>query len=133
MINRLTSKEKKPKEIILPEKEPDCYWDPVSRTYVFEGEEPPQPKTTPKPPAPGQKKKPTKEAEPEKGRTNDLTAPPSFKRRGGAKPKQKIKEEVVVASQVEEPITFENTLAKINAELETVMGEVLRGRYQLAG
>ena len=46
----------------LPEKEQECHWDPVKRKYVWEGEEVPQPKTVPKPPAAGQKKKVEKSA-----------------------------------------------------------------------
>ena len=52
-MNRFKSKEKKPSEIILPDEEPDCTWDPVKRVYVFAGEEPEVPKEVPKPPPKG--------------------------------------------------------------------------------
>ena len=39
--------------MIFPNKEPECHYDPVSRSYIFEGEQPEAPKTIPKPPSMG--------------------------------------------------------------------------------
>ena len=36
-MKKFQSKEKKATEIILPDSEPDCVWDPVKRVYVFDG------------------------------------------------------------------------------------------------
>lgn len=38
--SKFTSKDKKTTQMILPDQEPKCYYDPVTKTYVFEGEEP---------------------------------------------------------------------------------------------
>lgn len=41
--------------MILPDDEPKCYYDPVTKSYIFEGEEPVVPKSIPKPPSAIQK------------------------------------------------------------------------------
>jgi hypothetical protein len=95
--NKFTSKDKKSTEMIFPEEEPKCYYDPVTKSYVFEGEEPEAPKVLQKPPSVSAKKQ--KE---EVKKANDdselgqLTAPPAFKRKStpatNLKGKVKIKE-----------------------------------------
>lgn len=54
--NKFTSKDKKATEMIFPEEEPKCYYDPVTKSYVFEGEEPEVPKAIQKPPSAAAKK-----------------------------------------------------------------------------
>jgi hypothetical protein len=63
---------------------------------VFAGEEPEVPKEIPKPPPKGDKPKPAETKQPgQQTEMESLTAPPTFKRKGGpggTKPKQKAKE-----------------------------------------
>jgi hypothetical protein len=85
--------------MILPDEEPKCYFDPVTRTWIFEGEEPIAPKVIAKPPTAAEKKdkEEFKRQKSDDSELSQLTAPPAFKRRSttgsNAKGKVKIKEE----------------------------------------
>lgn len=42
--------------MILTESEEKCYYDPVTRSWIFEGDQPEAPKVIPKPPSMAEKK-----------------------------------------------------------------------------
>ena len=94
--SKFTSKEKKATEMIFPDKEPKCEYDPKTKSWIFEGEEPEAPKAIPKPPSAAEKKAKEEVRKEEEGEIGQLTAPPAFKRKSTAptqKGKAKVKEE----------------------------------------
>lgn len=85
MIGYFGKKEETAKEMIFPKHEPKVIFDPKTRKYLIEGDEPEPEKEVPKPPLNNPKKSSLKpESIAKKSEFDEMTAPPAFKRKGTA-------------------------------------------------